>query len=195
MQSNQKISCFQSRRSQKVQLTQSAKSCLKFAKLCSNKLSQGGSIGGFLTLRSNTDATYMQSLCSNDFSTVYPARYLVLFQEDIHDTAYRIFSAAMICLPFSFAHAQMIRFQFIRHLRQSEIVEENINFCRSISRLIFLVFLSTSAALNILSLYQLSLDFETFPMCLFGHFRFWTSTCFPEVICPRYVAGGIIFPI
>ena len=39
------------------------------------------------------------------FSTVYPVRYLVLFQEDIHDTAYRIFSAAMICLPFDFAHA------------------------------------------------------------------------------------------
>ena len=23
-------------------------------------------------------------------------------------------------------------------------------------------------------------------MSLFGHFPFWTSTCFPEVICPRY---------
>ena len=45
------------------------------------------SIGGFLTLHSNMDATYKQSLCSNDFSAVYPARYFVLFQENIQDTA------------------------------------------------------------------------------------------------------------
>ena len=80
-------------------------------------------------------------------------------------------------------------------VRHWEIIEENINFCRSISRFIFLVFLSTSAALNMLCLYQLFLDFETFPMCLFGHFRSWVPTRFPKVICPRYGPGGIIFLI
>ena len=45
------------------------------------------SIGGFLTLRSDMDATHMLSLCSNDFSTAYPVRYFVLFQEETHDIA------------------------------------------------------------------------------------------------------------
>ena len=50
------------------------------------------------------DATYMQSLCYSDFPAVYPAKYFVVFQENIHDTAYHIFSATMICLPFDFTH-------------------------------------------------------------------------------------------
>ena len=97
------------------------------------------------------------------------------------------------CVDYTF----LIPNESVRHLleRQWEIIEENINLCRSINRFIFLVFLSTSAALNILSLYQLFFDFGTFPMCLFGPFRFWAPTRFPEVICPRYGPGGIIFLI
>ena len=55
------------------------------------------------------------------------------------------------------------------------------------------MFFSTSVALNILSLYQLSLDFETFFMSLFGHFPFWVPTCFLEVICPRYGPDCIVY--
>ena len=115
------------------------------------------------------------------------------------------------CLPYLFCRNDLFTFRFcacvddtflvpnesVQHLleRQWEIMEENINFCRLINRFIFLVFLSTLVALNILSLYQLSLDFETFPLCLFGHFRFWVPTHFPEIICPRYGPGGIIEPL
>ena len=52
-------------------------------------------------------------------------------------------------------------------------------------RFISMIFLSTSVALNILSLHQLFRDFENF-MSLFGRFRFWEPTRFPEVICLRY---------
>ena len=89
-----------------------------------------------------------------------------------------IFSSQRVCTTFA---------------GETEIIEENINFYRSISRFISLVFLSTSVTLNILSLYQLSLDFENFSMSLLGHFRFWAHTLFPEIICPRYGLGGIIF--
>ena len=113
------------------------------------------------------------------------------------------------CLPHLFCCNDLFTLQFcacvddtflvpnesVQHLleRQWEIIEENINFYRSISRFISLVFLSTSVTLNILSLYQLSLDFENFSMSLLGHFRFWAHTLFPEIICPRYGLGGIIF--
>ena len=112
-------------------------------------------------------------------------------------------------LPHLFCRNDLFTFQFctwvddtflvpnesLRHLeeRQWEIIVENINFRRLISRFISLVFLSTSVASNILSLYQLSLDFETFFMSLFGRFLFWAHTHFPEVICPTYCVGGIIF--
>ena len=114
-------------------------------------------------------------------------------------------------LPHLFCHNDLFTLQFyacvddtflvpnesLQHLlgRQWEIVEENIYFCRSISRFISLVFLSASVALNILSLYQLSPHFEHFSMSLFGRFCFWAHTHFPEVICPRYGFGGIIFLI
>ena len=59
--------------------------------------------------------------------------------------------------------------------------------CLSISRFIYLIFPSTLADLNILNLYQLFRDF----MSLFGRFRFWAPTRFPEVICLRYYTGYI----
>ena len=111
-------------------------------------------------------------------------------------------------LPHLFCHNDLFTLQFyacvddtflvpnesVQHLLEKwEIIEENIYFCRSISRFISLVFLSASVTLNILSLYQLSLDFESFSVSLFGRFRFWAHTHFPEVICPRYGLGDIIF--
>ena len=115
------------------------------------------------------------------------------------------------CLTHLFCHNDLFTLQFyacvddtflvpnksVQHLlgRQWEIIEENIYFCRSISRFISLVFLSDSVALNILSLYQLSLHFENFSVSLFGRFRLWAHTHFPGVICPRYGLGGIIFLI
>ena len=91
-------------------------------------------------------------------------------------------------LPHLFCHNDLFTLQFyasvddaflvpnesVQHLqeRQWEVIEENIYFCRSISRFISLVFLSASVALNISSLYQLSLDFESFSMSLFRRFRF-----------------------
>ena len=111
-------------------------------------------------------------------------------------------------LPHLFCRNDLFTFQFCacvddtflvsnesaRHLleRQWEIIEEKIYFCGSISGFISLVFLSTSVALSILSLYQLFRDSETFSMSLFGHFQFWAPTRFPEVICPRYGPRGII---
>ena len=59
-----------------------------------------------------------------------------------------------------------------------------------ISRFISLIFLSTSVALNILSLYQLFCDFENF-MSLFGHFQSWAPICFPKIICLRYDPANI----
>ena len=115
------------------------------------------------------------------------------------------------CLTHLFCHNDLFTLQFyacvddtflvpnksIQHLlgRQWEIIEENIYFCRSISRFISLVFLSASVTWNILSLSQLSLDFESLSMSLFGCFQFWVHTHFPEVIYPRYGLGGIIFLI
>ena len=85
--------------------------------------------------------------------------------------------------------------QRVRTTFAGETVRNNRKkyFCRSISRFVSLVFLSASVTLNILSLYQLSLDFESFSMSLFGCFQFWVHTHFPEVIYPRYGLGGIIF--
>ena len=130
-----------------------------------------------------------------------PSELLCIISEEY--TRYR--------LPHLFCHNDLFTLQFyaciddkflvpnesVQHLleRQWEIVEENIYFCRSISRFISLVFLSVSVALNILSLYQLSLHCENFSMSLFGRFRFWEHTHFPEVICPRYGLGCIIFLI
>ena len=57
--------------------------------------------------------------------------------------------------------------------------------CRSVSRFISLIFLSTSVVLNILSRYQLFRDFENY-LSLFGGLWFWAPTCFLEVIWPRY---------
>ena len=77
------------------------------------------------------------------------------------------------CLPHLFCHNDSFTLQFyacvddtflvpnesVQHLleRRWEIIEENIYFYRLISGFISLVFLSASVALNILSLYQLSL--------------------------------------
>ena len=85
--------------------------------------------------------------------------------------------------------------QRVRTTFAGETVRNNRKkyFCRLISRFISLVFLSASVTWNILSLYQLSLDFESFSMSLFGCFQFWVHTHFPEVIYPRYGLGGIIF--
>ena len=87
--------------------------------------------------------------------------------------------------------------QRVRTTFAGETVRNNRKkyFCRLISRFISLVFLSASVTWNILSLYQLSLDFESFSMSLFGCFQFWAHTHFPEVIYRRYGLGGIIFLI
>ena len=78
----------------------------------------------------------------------------------------------------------------------SKVRHEELFICILISRFIYLIFLSTSFALNILSLYQLFRDFENF-MALFGRFWLWAPTHFPEVICPKYGAanlGNILIP-
>ena len=54
-----------------------------------------------------------------------------------------------------------------------------------ISRIIYLIFLSTSVTLSILSLSQLFHGFGNF-LSQFWRFRFCAPTLFPEVICPRY---------
>ena len=83
----------------------------------------------------------------------------------------------------------MIHFQFLKSpmiiAGETKVLLEERFICILISRFISLIFLSTLNALNILSLYQLFLDFEIF-MSLFGCFQFWVSTSFLEVICPRY---------
>ena len=62
--------------------------------------------------------------------------------------------------------------------------------CSSARREIYLhidkwiIFLSTSAALNILSFYQSFRDVQNF-MSLFGPFRVWRPTRFAELICPK----------
>ena len=60
-----------------------------------------------------------------------------------------------------------------------------------LSRCISLYFLSSSIALNILSVYQLFHDSENF-MFLFGRFQFLARTCFLEVIYPWCNPGTII---
>ena len=57
----------------------------------------------------------------------------------------------------------------------SEVLHEERFICILISRFISLIFLSTSVALNIFSLYQLFRDFRKF-VSLFGGFRFWAPT-------------------
>ena len=65
--------------------------------------------------------------------------------------------------------------------------------CRSISRFISLIFLSTLVALNIWVFTSYFVILNFFHMSLFGCFRFWTPTRFPELICPRYDPGYVNF--
>ena len=65
-------------------------------------------VGGFLTLRCDTDATYKQSLCSNDFFCSLPSVLVCIISGGYTGfDFYRIFSAAMICLSSkNFVHAR-----------------------------------------------------------------------------------------
>ena len=55
---------------------------------------------GFLTFRSGKNATYKQSLCSNDFLSSLPSEPVCITSGGYtRCDFYRIFSAAMICLP------------------------------------------------------------------------------------------------
>ena len=59
-----------------------------------------------MTLRCDTDATYKQSLCCNDFFGNLPSELVCIISEYTRCDFYRIFSAAMICLlSKNFAHA------------------------------------------------------------------------------------------
>ena len=115
-------------------------------------------------------------------------------------------------LPYLFSCKDLFTFQFcacvddtflvpnksVQHLleRQWEIIEEYIYFCRSISRFISLVFYQLQLLWTYWVFTSYLLILKLFPpMYLFGHFRFRAPTRFPEVICPRYGPGGIIFLI
>ena len=58
------------------------------------------SVGGFLTLRCDTDATYNQSLCSNEYFCSLPIKLVCIISGGYKQCDfYRIFSAAIIYLP------------------------------------------------------------------------------------------------
>ena len=68
-------------------------------------------------------------------------------------------------------------------INNGEVLHEERFICTLISRFISLVFLSTSVALNILSLYQLFCDSEYFLHVPIWALPIWASTCFLEVTC------------
>ena len=128
---------------------------------------------GFLTFRSDKNATYKQSLCSNDFLSSLPSEPVCIISGGYtRCDFYRIFSATMICLPSKNFCAK--HFQFLTSLldNRSKNSDNGLKFCTKrdlfadCNQVHFSYFLfSTLVALNMLILNKLFRNFKVF--CLF----------------------------
>ena len=150
------------------------------------------------------DATYKQSLCSSEFFCSLPSKLVCIIsrahiQSDLwflqhlfsrHDLF--TFKKFCVCVRrYIFSSWQFLGQPLERQwqIMVWNSARRRIYLRIDLSRCIY--FLSTSVALNILSIYQLFHDFENL-MSLFRRFRFWAPTRFPKVNCFRYDPGTII---
>ena len=150
-------------------------------------------------LHSDTDATYMQSLCSSDFFSSQPSKLVCIIsgrytQCDFchifshHDLL--TFIKFCACIDETFLVPNESTWQSLEKpdglMAWRYSLHKERFICRSVSRFISLIFYQ----LQLLWTYWVFTGYfvilKILCMSQFGCFQFWGPTHFPEVICLRY---------